>query len=94
MKHYEKKTDVLSSKTCDICGEQVNHHTNFKYGDTLYDECEIWFEIKLTENNWGPDGSIGKTLEPDICTKCMITKILPYLESLMNREVWEDFDTC
>lgn len=58
--------------TCDLCGEVIDHYTSG------YDVDEI--TIERNEGQRYPEGANMTRYDLDMCPKCWVTKLVPWLE--------------
>ena len=87
-----KKITEQVEKTCDICGYKVEGVLG--YGDNWDMDQTNHAEVILqmsTGTSYAESVS-GKRINVDVCPKCFMDKVLPYLKSLgavVYEEPWE-----
>jgi hypothetical protein len=92
MKIYKKTTktvEEINEILCDIC-KAKKYRDGWGTSESMserYDDVTI--QHNITDTSY-PEGGSGSTLELDICPKCFVTKILPFMESIgLDREYKE-----
>lgn len=83
MDHYEERMEprkVLVKTTCDLCGAEAPNgiwptppwHT---------DETEIMVKVKRREGEVYPEFGCGTEINVDLCPRCFVEKLVPWLRS-------------
>jgi len=84
-------TRTVTLKTvCDLCGVETNRAGNWpsETGDN-WNETTIEAEIGW---NYGHEGASYKRTTVDICPKCFMEKLIPWVESLGGKPTVEQIE--
>ena len=94
MKLYEQKVipqreaTVCVGRKCDLCGRRSQDRGN-SWSDENYVVGET--EVSYSEGSSYPEGGWGIKYEIDICPKCFVGKLIPWLReqgAVVKEEVW------
>lgn len=78
---------------CDICGKEIPTR-DFSADGKNYEYIISSVAMQIWKTNY-PEYQDGKTFEPDICSDCMLTKVIPRIQELLkDGNGWEDFCYC
>lgn len=80
-------TKVLTSITCDICGDTSSD----KWKENSFDVTEVEVNMRTGEM-YGNDGS-GENVSIDICPKCFTGKLMPWVKSFGGEPTITEWDT-
>jgi hypothetical protein len=58
--------------SCDLCGDRMHEHGKYEIDDV---------EIKHRTGVQYPEGGWGEEARVDMCGKCFVSKLIPWLES-------------
>ena len=100
MKTYEKVMEParerlrLKERTCDLCGTKAKHEITGDWGAGCYEvsETELTVEVRRKVGESYPEGGSGKEIEVDLCPKCFMEKLVPWLRSQGAKIEEKDWD--
>lgn len=72
---------------CDICNTQTKQ---MDWRDGLYDVAET--EVVFREGTRYPEGGSGIETTIDICPKCFVERLIPWVESFGNKVQKKEWD--
>ena len=85
MRKVEKRTSVkeyehLVSRTCDLCGAEA---AGEGWDSTKWNvnETEVEIEVRSKRGTEYPEGGCGTKIVIDICPKCFMGKLIPWVNS-------------
>lgn len=99
MRKYEKQQitreeNRLVEQTCDLCGSKAeipNYRWEsgplYHYGNTVSET-----EIRYKWGQHGPEDGNGKEIVVDLCPKCFVEKLVPWLESQGAKVTEKEWD--
>ena len=98
MKRYETRevpartTQVQIELTCDLCGVKASRHSGWQ----TFDDNALETTVEWKDGNSYPEGGSGTEIKIDICPKCFLERLVPWVESqegMKGRKiVREDWD--
>jgi len=81
-----KEYDRLVSVKCDICGDITKND----WKESCYDAFDYSFWAKTGSNY--PEGGSGEEVSIDICPKCIIGKLIPWVKSFGGEPTIKEWD--